>query len=251
MILSTSQPYFAPFPGLFHKMLLSDLFVLLDEVQFPRGTTWITRNRFKHDQGTLWITVPVRKKSLGLQRINEVRIHHEIPWARKHLASLTGAYLRAPYFHDHFPFLEKMFTSRYDRLFDLNLAIIEHLKKSLGIDTKVILLSSLGITSTGNERLVEVCTRLGASQYLAQGAARNYLDHQLFSDAQIQVRYVNPPRPVYPQLWGDFIANLSTFDLLFNCGPKGLEILRKASGSPFIPPHTQIADLKPLPGNCS
>jgi hypothetical protein len=84
MILSTYQPYFAPFPGFFHKMLLSDIFVLLDEVQFPRGTTWITRNRFKHDQGSLWITVPVRKKGLGLQRINEVKICHEAPSARKH-----------------------------------------------------------------------------------------------------------------------------------------------------------------------
>jgi hypothetical protein len=232
MILSTYQPYFAPFPGFFHKMLLSDLFVLLDEVQFPRGTTWITRNRFKHDQGTLWITVPVRKKGLGLQKINEVKIYHENPWAKKHLASLKAAYLRAPYFHDHFPFLEELFTSRHDRLLDLNLAIIGHLMKSLGIETEVILLSSLGIVSRGNERLVEICTSLGATQYLAQGAAGKYLDHQLFSDAHIQVRYVNPPRPVYPQLWGDFIANLSTLDLLFNCGQKSLEIIKRTSGSP-------------------
>jgi hypothetical protein len=231
MILSTYQPYFAPFPGFFHKMLLSDTFVLLDEVQFPRGTTWITRNRFKHDQGSLWITVPVWKKSLGLQRISEVKIYHEVPWARKHLASLKAAYLRAPYFHDHLPFLEELFSSRYAKILDLNLAVIEHLMKSLGMETKLILLSSLGIGSEGNQRLVEVCTSLGATQYLAQGAARKYLDPQLFSDAHIEVKYVTLPRPVYPQLWGDFIANLSTFDLLFNCGPKGLEILKKAAGS--------------------
>ena len=82
------------------------------------------------------------------------------------------------------------------------------------------------------ERLVEVCTSLRATQYLAQGAAAKYLDHQLFSDAHIQVRCVNPPRPVYPQLWGDFIANLSTLDLLFNCGQKSLEIIKRTSGSP-------------------
>jgi WbqC-like protein family len=234
MILSTYQPYFAPFPGFFHKMLLSDTFVVLDEVQFPRGTTWITRNRFKHDQGNLWITVPVRKKGLGLQKINQVKIHHEAPWARKHLASLKAAYLKAPYFHDHLPFLEEVFSSRYETILDLNLAIIEHLMKSLGIETKLILLSSLGIGSEGNERLVEVCRSLGASQYLAQSAARKYLDHQLLSDAHVEVKYVNPPRPVYPQLWGDFIVNLSTFDLLFNCGPKSLEVIQKASGSHFV-----------------
>jgi hypothetical protein len=229
MILSTYQPYFAPFPGFFHKMLLSDTFVLLDEVQFPRGTTWVTRNRFKHDQGSLWVTVPVRKKGLGLQKISEVKICHDRPWARKHLASLKTAYSRAPYFHDHLPFLEKTFSSEQETILEFNLAIIEHLMKALGIAANLILLSSLSIVSKGNERLVEICRSLGASQYLAQTSARKYLDHRLFSEAHIELKYVNPPRPVYPQLWGDFIANLSTFDLLFNCGPKSLEILRNVA----------------------
>lgn len=229
MILSTYQPYFAPFPGFFHKMILSDVFVLLDEAQFPRGTTWVTRNRFKHDQGCLWITVPVWKKGLGLQKINEVKICHERSWARKHLASLKTGYAKAPYFNDHLPFLEEIFSRKEETLLSFNLAIIEHLRRTLGIETKIVLLSSLGIASKGNERIVEICRRLGASQYLAQTAARKYLDLQLFSEAGIEVKYVNPPRPVYPQLWGNFIGNLSTFDLLFNCGPKSIEILDNAS----------------------
>jgi len=55
----------------------SDVFVILDNVQFPRATTWITRNRFKNDQGTLWMSIPVWKKGLGLQKLNEVRICHD------------------------------------------------------------------------------------------------------------------------------------------------------------------------------
>jgi len=34
----------------------------------------VTRNRFKNDLGTLWMTIPVWKKGLGLQNIDEVRI---------------------------------------------------------------------------------------------------------------------------------------------------------------------------------
>ncbi|MCP4666272.1 MAG: WbqC family protein [Deltaproteobacteria bacterium] len=37
--------------------------------------------------------------------------------------------------------------------------------------------------------------------------------------------YFAPRPPVYPQLWGRFIPNLSVFDLLFNCGPKGSSII--------------------------
>jgi hypothetical protein len=76
-------------------------------VQFPRGTTDHEKS-FQTRLGSLWITVPVRKKGLGLQKINEVKIYHENPWAKKHLASLKAAYLRAPYFHDHLPFLEEL-----------------------------------------------------------------------------------------------------------------------------------------------
>jgi hypothetical protein len=67
MIVSANQPYFFPYPGFFYKAHHSDIFVILDTVQFPRGTTWITRNRFKNHQGSLWMTLPVRKKGLGLQ----------------------------------------------------------------------------------------------------------------------------------------------------------------------------------------
>jgi hypothetical protein len=91
MILSTNQPYFSPFPGFFYKAYLSDIFVILDQVQFPLGTTWLSRNRYKNDQGTLWMTVPVWKKGLGLQRIDEVKICHEGRWAKKHQESLKGS----------------------------------------------------------------------------------------------------------------------------------------------------------------
>jgi hypothetical protein len=228
MILSTSQPYFAPFPGFFYKIALSDTFVILDEVQLPRGTTWITRNRFKHHQGTLWITVPVWKKGRGLQRIDEVMVCHEGHWAMKHIASLEAAYRRSPYYDEHKRFLEQVFSEKFERILDLNMAVIHHLMTALGLRTKLVFLSRLGIPSTGTGRLVEICGKLGASQYLAQTAARKYLDEGLFRDAGIEVKYFNPPTPVYPQLWGEFIGNLSALDLLFNCGPKSLDILMAA-----------------------
>jgi hypothetical protein len=124
MILSANQPYFAPFPGFFYKAWRSDLLVLLDDVQFPQGTTWITRNRFKSHQGALWITVPVWKRGLGLQKISEVRICHEGRWAKKHLESLKTAYRKAPYLPEHLEFIKEMFSERNEKLMDLNLAVI-------------------------------------------------------------------------------------------------------------------------------
>lgn len=225
MILSASQPYFAPFPGFFYKAHLSDILVILDEVQFPRGTTWITRNRFKGDQGALWMTVPVWKKGLGLQLIDEVRICNEGSWRRKHLLTLRNAYGKAPYFNDHLDFIEKMFSERFDKIIDLNMEIIQYLMDGLQFQTKVQLISDLDIEGKGDQRLIEVCKKLKADCFLAQAPASKFLNPDLFSRAKIALEFFRYPSPVYPQLWGDFIPNLSAFDLLFNCGPRAHDIL--------------------------
>jgi len=100
MIISANQPYFCPFPDFFYKAFLSDVLIILDEIRFPHGTTWISRNRFKNDQGTLWMTIPVWKKGLVEQNSNQVRICYEGRWPRKHLESFKSAYGNAPYLGD-------------------------------------------------------------------------------------------------------------------------------------------------------
>ena len=223
MIVACSQPYFAPFPGFFYKIYRADVFVILDSVQFPRGTTWISRNRFKNDKGTLWLTVPVKKKGLGLQRINAVKIYHDGRWERKHLQSLKTAYAHAPYFKEHRALVEQMFEP--ERLVDLNLHIIHYILDYLGISTRIVLLSELDIDGRGTVLLLRICKALGASDFLVQKAAAKYLQLEQFENEAIRLHFTNYPKLVYPQLWGDFIPNLSILDLIFNCGPKSFEIL--------------------------
>jgi hypothetical protein len=229
MILSAYQPYFAPHPGFFAKAARSDVFVLLDAVQFPRGTTWLTRNRFKNDQGVLWMTIPVWKKGLGLQRISEVRICHEQRWAGKHLESLKTAYAKAPFFEDHLPFLERLFGKGHERLVGFNMELLRHVMEHLGIATRVVLLSELGIDRKEPQLSVEICKQLGASTFLAQAGAKKYLDAGVFRREGISLEFFSPRPLVYPQLWGEFLFNLSALDLLFTCGPKAGRILHARS----------------------
>jgi hypothetical protein len=225
MIVSANQPFFAPFTGFFSKAYLSDTMVILDDVQFPRGSTWLTRNRFKNDGGTLWIAIPVWRKGLGLQRINEVLVYPEGNWRRKHLTSLITSYANAPYLRDHVDFLAETFSGKFEKLVDLNMSIIRYLQTQLMVETPLIMLSDLGIHGKGTELLVNICRKVGSSGYLAQKSAEKYIDKRSFSNAGIHLHFFDPPKPVYPQLWGDFIRNLSAFDLVLNCGPKSNEIL--------------------------
>lgn len=228
MIVSTYQPYFAPFPAFFTKALRSDVFVLMDSVQFPRGTTWLTRNRFKHQQGILMMTIPVWKKGLGLQRINEVKICFDGTWTGKHLTSLITAYAKAPFFEDHVEFLEKIFSGKFNRLIDLNEMIIKKIMEYMQVSTRLLLLSDLGIEEKEPWLTMEICKKLGATRFLTYKSAEKYLNPEAFQKAGVELTFINPPSPVYPQLWGQFIPNLSIFDLIFNCGPKARDIITKA-----------------------
>ncbi len=225
MIVSATRPYFCPYSGFFYKAQLSDVLVMLDDVQLPQGTTWITRNRFKNDQGILWMTVPVWKKGLGMQQINEVRICYEGRWPRKHIASLRSAYGDAPFISGHLGFIEETFSGRFERLIDLNLSIIAHLMKALQIETKIVLLSDLSARARGTELLIEICKATNAPTFLVQRQAEKFLDVDLFQKHGIELRSFTYAPPVYPQLWGDFLANLSAFDLVLNCGPRAHDII--------------------------
>jgi len=185
MMVSANRPYFAPYTGFFAKALRSDVMVILDTVQFPRGTTWITRNRFKNEQGTLWLTVPVWKKGLGLQRIHEVRICHERPWAQKHLKSLKTAYGKAPFFEDHLPFLEDLFGREFDKLVPFNRCIIDYLLTCLNIPTPLVFLSDLAIEAKEPALSLEICKRLEATHFLVQSSAKKFIHDRAFQEAGI------------------------------------------------------------------
>jgi hypothetical protein len=100
------------------------------------------------------------------------------------------------------------------------------MKRYLGISSRVMLMSELGVEVNEPRLSVEICRQLGASQFLAQSSAKKYLDEKAFRKAGIALKFFTPRPSVYPQLWGPFISNLSTFDLLFNCGPKASDIIR-------------------------
>src|SRR5437870_7129361 len=80
-----SQPRF--FPGLhyLHRMLVADVFVILDTVQFnPRHEE--NRARLMTPQGPSWLSVPTCKISRE-QLIRDTRIDASQPWQKKALAS--------------------------------------------------------------------------------------------------------------------------------------------------------------------
>jgi hypothetical protein len=201
--------------------------VLLDDVQFPRGRGWMTRNRLKCDGGELWLTVPVWKTGRSKQRIRDVEICDDEDWRRKHLLSLRHHYASAPYLGDYLPAIESIYAHRHRRLVKLNLDLIRFLWDALGLKTDLILQSQLGVSGTASDLVVSLCLALGADSYRTLPTAGKHLESERFETRGIKLEFTRFSPPVYPQLWGAFRYNLSALDLLLNCGPKGADIISR------------------------
>jgi hypothetical protein len=212
--------------GYIDKIDQADCFVLLDDVQFKKNE-WQNRNRIKTASGWQWLTVPVLQHFP--QRISEVRINNAVAWSRKHLQALISNYARAPFFAIHRPFFAEVYARQWTCLADLNESILRYIVEVLGIQTPLVLASSLALPDCdqATDRLIALSQALGADTYLSGVGGRDYLDLGRFEAAGLQVCFQAFQCAGYPQRFGVFEPNLSVVDLVFNCGAQSLQVLRQ------------------------
>lgn len=231
MKLAGHQPNYIPWPGYFVKMAQCDIFVILDTAQFSTGSSLDNRNVIKTPQGAQLLTVPVKRKGMGLQRFDEVIV---IPgWKRKHLMSFQVNYAKAPHFEEIFPMLEQVLQDT-GYLIDTNKAFIRLVYDLLGLKTKLVFSSALPQFAElrKNELIAAICRHFSADCYLSGIGGKAYNQPEIFEKQGIKLEYLDYQPITYPQLWGSFIPNLSIVDMLFNCGVEGTRklLLREVQG---------------------
>jgi hypothetical protein len=222
------QPDFLSYLGFFHRLLHSDLYIVLDDVQFVKGTSqsWMNRDKIKTQRGEQWLTINI-KKAPSFTNINKILLSDTINWKKQNLDLIKQNYAKALYFDEVFPFIEKLYANKYEKLLEFNMSSILMLMELFDIKIDIIYSSALKTTQTKSERLVELLTQVNATHYLSGIGARDYHVDKPFEDANIKVIWQDFKHPVYPQLHGNFISYLSSIDMLFNCGiEKSREILR-------------------------
>lgn len=221
------QPDFLSYLGFFHRFLNADMWVVLDTVQYVSGTSriWQNRDKIKTAQGEKWLTVSVQKAPVGTA-IKEILLSKS-NWRMDNLNLINNSYRKAPCFDEVMPYIRDLYGYECRRLMGFNLRSTEILMELLGIKIQTELASDLESVGKSNARLVDILQKVNACKYLSGVGAKAYFDPIPFEDAGIEVIWQDFKHPVYPQLYGDFIPNLSSIDLLFNCGiEKSREILR-------------------------
>lgn len=222
-VVGIHQLHYLPWLRYFDKMARSDVFIVLDNIQFNKNG-WQNRNKVKAASGVALLTVPVFEKA-G-QTLDAVRINNMLPWRRKHWRTLEQAYGKAPYWREHAEFLKSTYEQEWEFLNDLNRHMLEYFIGALGIGTPVVYASNLNVPGIATERLVNLIEAVGGKIYLSGAYALDaYLDADMLAAAGIGLELQEWTSRPYPQLHNKFVPDLAIVDLLMNCGPKSLDVL--------------------------
>lgn len=228
MKVAISQPTYLPWLGYFDLIDQVDAFVLLDTVQFEKRS-WQQRNRIKTPRGLQWLTIPVISSGRFTQTIEEVEISDPRS-LRDHIRSIELNYGRTRYFDDYVKDLRSQLTCCTGaKLLDLNARLIGWLMDVLEIKTKLLRASQFNQQGKRTELLANLCTAIGAYQYISPPSSAGYLlaeKEELFGK-NIDLFFHNYEHPEYNQLFPPFCPQASVLDLVFNEGPQSLEVIRK------------------------
>jgi hypothetical protein len=182
------QPYFFPYAGYFRLFAASDLFVIYDCVQFPRRG-WVHRNKLLDAAGQpRWLTLPLEKAPQDVL-IRDLRFP---PNAAEELAERLRA----------FPAVRAGQAGTDDivaALRDVRGTPLEYLERLLeltvaycGLAWRTVRSSTLGVPAEfrGQDRILEIARRLGATRYVNASGGRELYDAAIFGAAGIELRFL-------------------------------------------------------------
>jgi hypothetical protein len=200
---------------------LADVYVFYDDVQFSKGS-FTNRVQVKAADGVKWMTVPLVGHKMG-QAIEEVKIKPKQVWVNRHLALLEQNLGKTEHFGETLELVKSVYDREHDGLASLARDSFMALADYFGIctETRFMDVAELDIDGASSQRVYEVVKALDGTEYITGHGARNYLDHELFESAGIQVKYMAYECREYPQQHGEFTPYVSTLDLIANCGKAG------------------------------
>lgn len=230
-IVAIHQPNFFPWLGYFDKIVKSDTFILLDDVQFPKTNgNWINRvNLFVSDESR-WITAPIKRAYHGTLNINEMVFDDRPPWRQKIIKTIESNYRKADYYKEGFEFITSLINNPINNIAEYNIANILAVCEYLGINKdKFVRSSDLNVTSCSTQRIIDLVKLCNGNVYYCGGGASGYQEDTLYEENGIELRYQDYSHPLYEQRnSGEFIKGLSIIDAIFNIGRNGtLELLSR------------------------
>jgi len=150
-------------------------------------------------QGSIILSVPLRRGKHQALGIKNVLISNEENWRLQHWRSITTAYNNTPYFEHYSYLFEAVYTQQFDRLWEFNMAMMFVIQKCLGITLDYHLSEKYESDVEGYELDLRKIKRPTAD--------------------------IKPYPQVHEETTG-FLSDMSIIDLIFHLGPEARVYLK-------------------------
>ena len=224
MILSVHQPHFFPWLGYFDKMIKSDKFVYLDNVQY-RKNYFQNRTQVKIGDTVQWLTLTINKAPLS-SNICQIEIAENFN-LKDVFEKLNRGYSKSINWDLYSEDVRNIINLK-PSLSALNIQSIEFLLSFFSKSPIRYISSELNTNELdANLRLIRICQELNCDVYLSGIGGKKYMDLELFKKEGIEVIFqdFSPEQVFYNQLGNSFVHGLSALDYIFNNQPIDFEAL--------------------------
>lgn len=155
-------------------------------------------------QGVEHFSIPLQKGKNQQQNIRDCTISYSENWPLKFSRQIRTNYGSAPYFAYYIDELEEIIFNKWDRIWDLNLALIHWI-----------------------QRCLQVTFTLSSTEQYETNVSNTISDYR--GAFKPDKAFLNRPALIhYEQVFSDkhgYVANLSVLDLIMCCGPESSAIL--------------------------
>jgi hypothetical protein len=164
--------------------------------------TFRNRCEILTSQGVQKLSVPIEKKSTQSGAIKDVKIDYAENWQRQHWRSLQAAYNNSPYFLYYQDELRFFYEKYYSFLVEFNAELLTFILNKMKLE--------------GRCQVENFAKRCHPEQ--SEGPVKKITDDRFFASFRM-----TPYQQVFTNQ--NFVPNLSSLDLLFNCGPESKSYL--------------------------
>lgn len=228
MKLAIMQPYFFPYIGYWQLIHTADRFVIYDDVTYIKGG-WINRNRILINSAPTYFTVSLYQSS-SYKRICDIALQPSPMWRKKLVKMIETTYRKAPCFAEVFPVVESVIRHEADNLSDYLVYQLQTLSAYMGITTEFVVTSRCYENNdlSGQERILDICKRSGASTYINPQGGQALYDRVTFKRCGLDLKFLIPSAIEYKHFGSIHIPWLSIIDvMMFNTKSRLRTLLNK------------------------
>lgn len=227
--IAIMQPYFLPYIGYWQMINAVDEFVVYDNIEFTKKG-WFNRNRILDGDHDRLFTVPIKKDSDFLNVKERFLSDDSQKEALRILRIIQNTYRKAPNYTAVYPLVEAIFLYSDKNLFNYIYNSIQAICTYLGIDTNIIISSSVDIDHSlkSEQKVLALCKEQNAGVYINAIGGTALYDKEIFKSNNVDLLFIKARNIEYKQYNNQYVPWLSIVDvMMFNDKVKTSQMLKE------------------------